>query len=81
MLTVTLYGKPGCHLCEQALEVVLAVKAEVPFELVELNILDDQDLFAEYAESIPVIEIEDSFFCRYRVDPDEFRQRLHKEQN
>jgi len=81
MVTVTIYGKPGCHLCEQARDILLGVQAELPFTLVERNILSDNELFAEYAESIPVVDIGDSFFCRYRVDPAEFRERIQKEQD
>lgn len=81
MVTVALYGKPGCHLCEQALDVLLSVQAEINFRLVEINILDDDEIFAEYAESIPVVEIGDAYFCRYHVEPAEFRERLLKEQS
>ena len=75
---VVLYGKPGCHLCEDALAVLKSVRTEIDFDLVERSILDDDALRTEMAESIPVIEIDDSYFCKYRVDPTRLKQRLQE---
>ena len=58
MTRVTLYGKPGCHLCEEAREVVDRVRAERPFELEEVDITRDPSLEARYRERIPVIAID-----------------------
>ena len=55
---VTLYGKPGCHLCEEAREVVDQVRATRPFELEEVDITRDPALEARYRERIPVIAID-----------------------
>jgi glutaredoxin len=58
MTQVTLYGKPGCHLCEEAREVVERVRAQRPFELEEVDITRDPSLEARYRERIPVIAID-----------------------
>jgi glutaredoxin len=58
MTHLTLYGKPGCHLCEEAREVVLAVRECHPFELEEIDITRDPTLEALYRERIPVIAID-----------------------
>ncbi|HYZ28076.1 MAG TPA: glutaredoxin family protein [Thermoleophilaceae bacterium] len=58
MMHVTLYGKPGCHLCEEAREVVDQVRATRPFELEEVDITRDPALEARYRERIPVIAID-----------------------
>jgi glutaredoxin len=58
MTKVTLYGKPGCHLCEEARAVVDRVRARRPFELEEVDITRDPALEAEYRERIPVIAID-----------------------
>jgi glutaredoxin len=58
MTQVTLYGKPGCHLCEEARAVVDRVRARRPFELEEVDITRDPALEAEYRERIPVIAID-----------------------
>jgi glutaredoxin len=58
MTVVTLYGKPGCHLCDEAREVVEAVRAERSFELEEVDITRDAELEARYRERIPVLAID-----------------------
>ena len=58
MTRLTLYGKPGCHLCEEAREVVESVRARQPFELEEVDITRDPALEAVYRERIPVIAID-----------------------
>ena len=58
MTLVTLYGKPGCHLCEEAREVVDRVRQQHPFELDEVDITLDPALEAQYRERIPVVAID-----------------------
>jgi glutaredoxin len=58
MTQLTLYGKPGCHLCEEARDVVLQVRRRHPFDLEEVDITRDPALEAAYRERIPVIAID-----------------------
>jgi glutaredoxin len=58
MTRVTLYGKPGCHLCEEARSVVVQVRDRHPFDLEEVDITRDPALEALYRERIPVIAID-----------------------
>jgi glutaredoxin len=58
MTQVTLYGKPGCHLCEEARAVVEHVRERRPFDLEEVDITRDPSLEALYRERIPVIAID-----------------------
>jgi hypothetical protein len=74
---VTLLGKPGCHLCDDARTVVQAVLAdhpEVPFA--EKSILDDPALLDAYAEEIPVVLIDDRVHTIWRVDETRLRAAL-----
>jgi hypothetical protein len=73
---VTLIGKPGCHLCDEARTVVAAVTAELGEEYVELSILDDPDLRARYAEQIPVTLVDGRQHDFWRVSPDRLRAAL-----
>jgi glutaredoxin len=61
--TLTLYGKPDCHLCDEARAVLERVRAQQPFELIERDIMQDEALERAYFERIPVIAIdgEDAF--------------------
>ena len=54
---MTLYGKPGCHLCDDAREVVERVRAEHPFDLREVDVSLDPGLNREYGERIPVVSV------------------------
>jgi glutaredoxin len=56
--TVTLYGREGCHLCDDARAVLERVRAEEPFELVERDIEADDDLLRRYLERIPVVALD-----------------------
>jgi len=58
MTQVTLYGKPGCCLCDDARAELAAVRAERPFELTEVDVSVDPALWHAYGERIPVVEID-----------------------
>ncbi len=58
MTQVTLYGKPGCHLCDEARAVVAAVRERRGFDLEEVDITRDPALEAVYRERIPVVAID-----------------------
>ncbi|HYU59293.1 MAG TPA: glutaredoxin family protein [Solirubrobacterales bacterium] len=74
---VTLYGRPGCHLCDEAREVLLALRAEgMRFQLRELNIEDDERLLRVHLERIPVIEIDGSEVSQLAPDAGALRAAL-----
>lgn len=81
MTVVTLLGKPGCHLCDDARAVVTGVLADYPgVEFDELSILDDEALLEKYVEEIPVVLIDGEVHNIWRVDADRLRAAL-KETN
>ncbi|WP_085476880.1 glutaredoxin family protein [Rathayibacter oskolensis] len=80
---LTLVGKPGCHLCDDALTVVQQVLAELDGDpaapavsLVEASILDDAELHERFVEEIPVLLIEGRVHTYWRVDPIRLRRAL-----
>ena len=58
MTEVVLYGKAGCHLCEDARAVVADVRARREFELTEVDVSLDPVLNARYGERIPVVAVD-----------------------
>lgn len=82
MTTVTVIGKPGCHLCPTATAVVETVIADLPDEIgdritvVEKSIDDDPALYELWWEKIPVVLIDDEFHAQWRVSADRLRERL-----
>jgi hypothetical protein len=75
---VTLYGKPGCHLCDEAREVVERVRAAHPFELRQVDVSLDPGLHREYGERIPVLELEGEELFEFHVDEAELVRRVDR---
>jgi hypothetical protein len=73
---VTLYGKPGRHLCDDAREVVERVRAEHPFELREVDVSLDPVVHREYGERIPVLELDGEELFEFHVDEAELARRV-----
>ena len=73
---VRLYHAAGCHLCESARRVLEGVRAEVPFDLEEIDIGGDAELERLYRERLPVVEIDGEEAFTYFVHPDALRRRV-----
>jgi glutaredoxin len=73
-VTLLLYGRPGCHLCDDAREVLLRVGA--PFE--EIDITTDDALHGAYLERIPVVVLDGDVRFEYFVDEAALRRLLGK---
>ena len=73
---VTLYHAAGCHLCESAKRVLDGVRAELPFELEEVDIGGDPELERRYRERIPVVAVDGEEAFTFFVHPDGLRRRL-----
>ncbi|MEA2348221.1 MAG: hypothetical protein QOG62_2008 [Thermoleophilaceae bacterium] len=78
MPTITLYGKPGCCLCDEARGVVEALRRERPFDLVEVDISTDPVLHARYGERIPVLDIDGVEAFELGVDAETLRVLLSR---
>jgi glutaredoxin len=73
---VTLYGRPGCHLCDDALAVLERIRADQPFALSTVNIEEDDALLRAYLERIPVVALDGEEVYDYHVDERDLRARL-----
>ncbi len=71
MTTVTLYSKPGCHLCEAVEQVIVPVQKRIPFQLVVRNILEDEHDHKIYRDLIPVVHVNGQEIARYRMTEDQ----------
>lgn len=76
MTKLTLYGKAGCHLCEEASKVVRDVQMRHPFDLEEIDITRDPRLFALYKERIPVIAIDGQETLELVIESTELERAL-----
>lgn len=80
---LTLLGKPGCHLCDDARAVISDVRDDlategVETELDEIDILQHPDLARKYAEDIPVVRVNGRQHALWRVDPGRLRAAIAK---
>jgi glutaredoxin len=73
---VTLYTRPGCHLCEEAKEAIDPLLREFGASLREVNIENDVVLEERYGWDIPVIFIGARKAAKHRVDVEQFRRQL-----
>lgn len=75
---VILYSKPGCHLCEVMKREMAEADCTELYELQEINIESDADLFARYRDDIPVLMIDGAEAFRHRLTADSFHAYLSK---
>jgi glutaredoxin len=76
--TLTLYGKPGCHLCDDARAAVERVTARRHVPLEQVDISRDPVLYERYGERIPVLEIDGEAVFEFFVDEDDLERRLDR---
>lgn len=83
-IQLTLIGKPGCHLCDNAREAIdgvllefRAVNQDALIELEEINILEDEELQLKYSEEIPVLLIDGKMHNYWRIDEERLMRALY----
>ena len=76
--TLTLYSRPGCHLCDDAREALERVRARAAFSLQEVDITTDDDLHRRYLERIPVVSLNGEELFEYFVDEAALEDRLYR---
>ena len=79
MRTLTVLGRPGCHLCDDALAVLRRLLADPAFADVRLEQVDigsDEALLAAYLERIPVVVLDGEELYDFFVDEADLRSRL-----
>ena len=79
-LHVRLYSRPGCHLCEEALQVVEALRLDYEFLLEEINIDEDPALKERLGQSIPVVTVDGGNRVAGDISPEKLRRAFSKAQ-
>ena len=75
---VTLYGKVGCGLCDEARDALEEVAADTAFELREIDILSDPQLFEKYRYRIPVILLDGREIAEGRITASDLAAALSR---
>ena len=73
---ITIYSKPGCHLCDEMKHVVLGVSKTVPMTIEEVDISTDPELDSRYGLEIPVLLVDGQKAAKYRIADGELRRIL-----
>jgi glutaredoxin len=77
-IQVDIYSRPGCHLCDDAKEIVERVQRRIPFDLRVIDIDGNSELEALYGWEIPVILINGNKAFKYRVTESELEKKVKK---
>ena len=73
---IELLTKPGCHLCDEARNVVAAVAAETGEQWVERDVTEDPKLFIRWGEELPVVLVDGEQHGYWRIEADRVRAAL-----
>jgi glutaredoxin len=76
VIALTIFSRPGCHLCEDMKAVVARVARSTPLSLEEIDISADPALEAQYGLEIPVLLIGGKKVAKYRIAEGELRRLL-----
>jgi glutaredoxin len=78
--SVTFYTKAGCHLCEEARELLEEIAEETEFTLTEIDIRSDPAVFELYRYRIPVILIDGETLLEGRIEAEELQQAFQEKE-
>ncbi len=76
-LRVVVYSRPGCHLCDDAWEMLTELRKKHGFTLETTNIDEDERLRALHGEWVPVVEINGRIRFRGKINPVLFERILN----
>ena len=78
MIRLTIYSRPGCHLCDEMKALVARVgrQSAQPIAVEEIDITTDPDLEAQYALEIPVLLVDGKKAAKYRISEAELTRLL-----
>jgi glutaredoxin len=78
MVTVTVYSRHGCHLCESAEKTIESLRETLEYSVEILYIDGNDELEKLYGTEVPVIHINGEHHDFYKVDPVRFKTSLEK---
>ena len=76
MVSVTLYTRVGCHLCDVVKEQLDTAQSQRPFALEVVDVDTRPELVAQYGDEVPVVMVAGRKAFKYRLNPAEFLERL-----
>lgn len=80
-ISLTLYGRRGCHLCEDMELALSGLQKELDFRLETIDIDSDPELVVVYGSLVPVLKDGEIEICHYFLDPQALRAHLDNSSN
>jgi glutaredoxin len=77
-MLLTIYTRPGCHLCDEMKAIIDRVRRSTPVTLTEIDISTDPDLESQYGTEIPVLTIDGKKVAKYRIAEDDLWRILER---
>ena len=75
-ITVQIYSRPGCHLCDDMKTVVSRVARTIPLTVQEIDVSGDRHLEAAYGLEVPVLMIDGRKAAKFRITDEKLRRIL-----
>lgn len=75
-IKVEIYSKPDCYLCDNAKTILLKAQKNLPFNIEEVDITQNKELFEQYKEQIPVVFINGRKAFKFRVNEKALQKQL-----
>ena len=76
MISLTIYSRPGCHLCDEMKAIIERVARSVPLTVDEIDISRDAELDERYRLEIPVLMVNGRKVAKYRITEEELTRIL-----
>lgn len=76
MVSVELYSKAGCHLCDIMKGSLQQIRKHFPFEFREITIQEGDQYYERFKDRIPVLFMNNEFAFQYRLPKDQFIEKL-----
>jgi len=76
VIRLTIYSRPGCHLCDEMKAVVTRVGRRIAIDLEEVDISGNPDLEARYGLEIPVLMVDGRKAAKYRISEEDLRRLI-----
>ena len=73
---VTIYSRPECHLCDEAMAAIKAADCAALYELEMVDVDSDQSLKERYGYDIPVVTLNGIMCFKHRLDSKEFKRKV-----
>jgi glutaredoxin len=76
-MTLTIYSRPGCHLCDEMKAVAAeAIRGDAHIRIEDIDISSDPELESRYGLEVPVLMIDGTKIAKYRIEQAELRRAI-----